>query len=134
VSRRKHDDRNGGGATDFAAHLDSRHVGQPEIEDDQVWSTVRRRVYPGRTVGRLVNPRGDIAQCIAHREANLRLVVDDENEIGVGHTENRDAGCVTNRGTTRFRNEDHIMNIFGHSSARIGRVQILVFRMLSSPI
>jgi hypothetical protein len=57
----------------------------------------------------------------------LGLIVNDENEIGVGHTQDRATGCVTDRGTKSLRRGDLVRNIFGHSSARIHCRQILAF-------
>jgi hypothetical protein len=86
VPRRQHDDRHRRTAANLPADLHARHVGKPEIEHHEVGTPVRRRVHARKAVGGFVHTRGHIAQRVTHRESNLRFVVNDEYEVGVGHT------------------------------------------------
>ena len=85
VSRRQHDDRHRGPLANLAAHVHAGHVGQTEIEHDEVGPRRRRRLDPGRPVRRFLDPGGDVVERVANSATNLRLVVDDEDEIGIRH-------------------------------------------------
>src|SRR6185437_9882228 len=78
VARRQDDDRHRGTPPDLAAYINAGHVRQPEIEHHEVGPPRGRRIDAGGSVRRFVDARG---------AANLRLVVDHENDVGVGHAD-----------------------------------------------
>jgi hypothetical protein len=89
MPRREHDDRNGRAAADLAADVDAGHVGKPEVEHDEIRASVGGGIDPGRSVGSLIHPGCDVAERVADGKANLRFVVDYQNEVSVGHVGSR---------------------------------------------
>ena len=87
MARRQHDDRHGGAPPDLAADVDAVHIREAEIEHHEIGAIRRGGIDAGGSIRGLVDASGDVAQCVAHGEADLGLVVDDENEIGVRHTQ-----------------------------------------------
>src|SRR5664279_6582477 len=75
----KHDDRHSRPATQPPDHLDTVHIGQPEVEDDDV-GYVRRGVGQGvPAVGRRADVVAAGGQIDPQRPQELRFVVDDED-------------------------------------------------------
>ena len=119
MPRRQHDDRHSGSLSDFAADVDASHVGQAEVEHDEIGTVVGRGVDARRSVGGFVDADGDVAQRVAHRTSNLGFVVDDENEIGVRHRADggEEKACAK---------LDYDITLVRHKDDRIPHVHFLV--------
>ena len=85
MPRREHDDRYGRSAADRTTDIDTGHVRQAQVEDDEIGPAVRRRVYAARSIRGFVDARGDFPKRVANGQSNLGLVVDHEYEIGIRH-------------------------------------------------
>ena len=95
VARRQHDDRRGGEAAGARDHVLAVHIGQAEVEDDQVGRRIGdqpQRLVAGGGVQHLVARRFERRLEETH---DLRLVVDDQ-DARAGH----DAALAISRAST----------------------------------
>src|SRR3982751_2034726 len=69
----------------LAADVHASRIGEAEVEHDELWPLGGRAIQPFRTGRTLADPIRNLAQRIANRDTNLRLVVDDENAGGLVH-------------------------------------------------
>jgi hypothetical protein len=76
MPRRQHDDRHGRPPAQLAANVDARHVGQTQVEYDEVWFLRCGNLQCLDARRGFHDPRGHGRKRLAQRTSNLRFVVD----------------------------------------------------------
>ena len=94
VTGREHDDRDRRVAAQLAGHVEAVEPGQPEVEDDQVGSSLADRRQGGRAVAGGQHGEARVLEVVAGEGGDLRFVVDDEDGL---HRSHRRAGCAPGR-------------------------------------
>ena len=78
----QHEDRHPGPRPDLTAHVHSSEVRQPQVQDDEV-RTLRRRDINAFSSGRgLEQPIRHVAERVAQRAPNRRVIFDDQQRPG----------------------------------------------------